>query len=91
MQERCGAELLEELEVTFAAALESVSAAMPGRDLRVRGWAPAEPLQASYRCPMRVMCRTLLGAYLTSWHMCDLVALHTKLQIAPSSHRQQPA
>ena len=45
-QETCSAELLEEIETTFAAALRSVSAAMPGQDLRTRGWAPAEPLQA---------------------------------------------
>ena len=45
-QETCSAELLEEIEATFAAALRSVSAAVPGQDLRTRGWAPAEPLQA---------------------------------------------
>ena len=46
MQETCSAELLAKLETSFAAALQSVSAAMPGQDLRMRGWAPAEPLQA---------------------------------------------
>lgn len=38
--------MLPELKTSFAAALESLVASLPGENLRVRDWAPAEEMEA---------------------------------------------